>query len=690
MSKNKINEELLRCALQHDAADISALNRAVMDKILRPGVGRFAAAPDDSRTPGLFSRLWRRLTLLAPAPVLAPCLFLAFSVTAYAAIRLLTAPEAARKISFEAMAQAFEDEDALSIQETQQSRGFDITLLGIAYGSSLREYLGESSIPADSAYALVALSRSDGSPMPAPTSRTGENQVPDLFMTFLAPGYSPDDDNPLNQTTGMIRMYQDGVYYQTVECTALYDYGRDGFYLSVNEGIHCEQSAYRYDEATGRIALNEDYDSIHALFEISLSEALLEKFSAHPAGPSPYDRDLTRLSEPGAITGPDEAAAAPAGGAAPSSSRWTAGQLRALSDLSLPDEILYITSDRILTARRDDAQKTLLLQSYDYDGTLLAERAFSALNINGFLSAPRCTAYGFALTAGTGYEVYDYDFRLLYSFDMADIPAGYQAVTSQYSAQRNGEESNVSVSVPYDPDGRFSSNLQYFYCNIYVEDEGLSVPEGWLYDGASGQWSLIFHNSLPYEELVNLHFYTAIPSNDGRTLMFSAGYYESETAMQPGYSKASCGYGLFSAETGEILSLKNGSPASMTGADNRFLADLDLPAREPRYAVILDGSAQAETVVSLDCESQWYYSRISPDGRFVVSCDEYPEERAWYYRVYDLEKNTVSDPLVITPDNDRRPVLRCYPGGFRIFCSEYTDSGSFLRETSLGFYSYEP
>ncbi len=674
--ENKQKDSLLRLAMQTDTSAVPRLNQEILQKIKRREY-----RPGRACTPGFFPHLWRRLTRLAPVPVLTLVLLAVFSLTAYAAFRFLSASEAAQEISFDAMAQAFEDEDALLLQETQTSGEFDVTLLGIAFGSSLQKYLPEVTVPADSAYAVVALSRSDGTPLPPLSPETDETEVPDLFMTFLAPNFSVED-NPLNQTTGTIRCLRDGVYYQMVACKDLLDYGQNGFYLSVNEGGFCRPDAFSYDEVSGSLALNAAYEKVHALFEISLSQELLAKFSANPATPSPFDRDLSQPAEPGRISTPALEDSAPA------STGWSPEQLQALNALSLPDEILYITDDRILTGCKDEGADRFLLQSYDYTGTLLAKEEFSCRDMFGILTRPYCTAYGFAFPTGTGYEVYDYDFRLLHTFDLADIPSQYPAEAHQYSKDIQGKLQDIVLSVPYDADGCFSSNLQYYCCNISVVDEGKSVWESWLYDASLAQWSLLYHDSLAYEELARFHFYTAVPSNDGRTLMFRAGYYESEAAVLPGASASHC-YGLFSPETGEVPYLQNGSP-EITAADNRFLAGFEIPVRDPRYAVVLDSADCSEHVVSLDCESKRYYTRISPDGRFLVSCDEDAEAGVCRYRIYDLQENTVSEPLSVSFGDGPRISLRCYPGGFRLFWTERAEDGAFLGEHSLGFYSYEP
>ena len=65
------------------------------------------------------------------------CLLAAGSITAYAAYRYLSPAQVAERVSTNgALAEAFEGEEAILINETQQSNGYDITLLGLVSGKN--------------------------------------------------------------------------------------------------------------------------------------------------------------------------------------------------------------------------------------------------------------------------------------------------------------------------------------------------------------------------------------------------------------------------------------------------------------------------------------------------------------------------------------------------------------------------
>ena len=105
--KNDRKDSQIRLALRTDTSAVPRLNQEILQKI------KSQENQACISNPGFFVRFRQRLTHLVPVPVLILIFIVTFSLTAYAAIRFLTASEAAREISFDAMGQAFEDEDAL-------------------------------------------------------------------------------------------------------------------------------------------------------------------------------------------------------------------------------------------------------------------------------------------------------------------------------------------------------------------------------------------------------------------------------------------------------------------------------------------------------------------------------------------------------------------------------------------------
>ena len=91
------------------------------------------------------------------------------SVTAVAAYHLLSPAQIAQEVSKNnALSSAFESEDAITIGETQESNGFEITLLGIVSGKNLSPCLPEETkgeLAPTYSYAAFAIAKSDGTAM---------------------------------------------------------------------------------------------------------------------------------------------------------------------------------------------------------------------------------------------------------------------------------------------------------------------------------------------------------------------------------------------------------------------------------------------------------------------------------------------------------------------------------------------
>ena len=110
-------------------------------------------------------RKWRRMPAVA---LTAAILVGAGSLTAYGAYRYLSLKGALEEFGDKGLEEAFFNECATVINETQSYGGYDVTLMGIASGENLTEYARESDgkIRSDRTYVIVAIARSDGSPMP--------------------------------------------------------------------------------------------------------------------------------------------------------------------------------------------------------------------------------------------------------------------------------------------------------------------------------------------------------------------------------------------------------------------------------------------------------------------------------------------------------------------------------------------
>ena len=92
------------------------------------------------------------------------------SVSGYAAYRYLTPSQVADQMTEDGrLAKAFESKDAITVNETQKTDGYDITLMGLVSGKHLSPVAPEASqeeIDQEKTYAVVAIAREDGKAMP--------------------------------------------------------------------------------------------------------------------------------------------------------------------------------------------------------------------------------------------------------------------------------------------------------------------------------------------------------------------------------------------------------------------------------------------------------------------------------------------------------------------------------------------
>ena len=205
------------------------------------------------------------------------------SVSAYAAYRYLTPSQVADEITDGgALAKAFESKDAVLVNETQKTAGYDITLMGLVSGKDLMPVAPEdslNSISKEKTYAVLAIAKEDGSPMPG----MQDNDYQIFCASALVKGKSFMDVNNGTLNAGAYAFEQDGVQYQILECDNLEIFANIGVYVGVVEDFGEESHAFTMDKETGEYRVDESYDGMKALFTIPLDkskadDAAAEKF----------------------------------------------------------------------------------------------------------------------------------------------------------------------------------------------------------------------------------------------------------------------------------------------------------------------------------------------------------------------------------------------------------------------------
>ena len=221
------------------------------------------------------------------------CLLAAGSITAYAAYRYLSPAQVAERVSDNgALAEAFEGEEALLINETQQSNGYDITLLGLVSGKNLELCVPEdisSNLSDIRTYAAVAIAKSDGTEM----------EYRNLCVSPLINGVDWFVANNATLDVGLTWFKQDGVVYELINCDNLQIFADRGVQLGVVDDFGDEGSAFHMDAQSGEYSRNADYKGTNALFVLPLnkSKADPEAAEAYIYALEHNEEDTQELSE---------------------------------------------------------------------------------------------------------------------------------------------------------------------------------------------------------------------------------------------------------------------------------------------------------------------------------------------------------------------------------------------------------
>lgn len=206
----------------------------------------------------------------AAAAVIAGILFVGGTVT-YAAYRYLSPAEIAGKLTeadapANALAKAFESKDAILLNETQQSNGYDITLLGLVSGAELSPYVSaevQQQVSGTHTYAAIAISRSDGADM--------ENDGKCISPLINGVKWQTANNATLNTTNYWFE--KEGIVYHLIECDNLEIFAGRGVQIGVVDSFGNEGSAFVMNESTGVYQKAEGYTGTNALFQIPLDTA---------------------------------------------------------------------------------------------------------------------------------------------------------------------------------------------------------------------------------------------------------------------------------------------------------------------------------------------------------------------------------------------------------------------------------
>ena len=233
----------------------------------------------------------RRVRRRVPAAAIAAaCILMLCSGTALAVYKYLTPAQVAEETEDGALQEAFSGNDAILVNETQESGGFRITLLGSVAGRNVSDYIpvdadtGEME-DNDKIYTIVAIERADGVQMPD-TSTDAYGDTP-FYVSHYIHGLDPNQYSIMSMGGNYTEFVKDGIMYRLLEMDNIEMFADRGIYVGVNSGSFYDSAAYNYDAATGEISRNENYAGVNALFRLPVDTT-----KADPAAAEAYLKEL--------------------------------------------------------------------------------------------------------------------------------------------------------------------------------------------------------------------------------------------------------------------------------------------------------------------------------------------------------------------------------------------------------------
>ncbi len=194
--------------------------------------------------------------------------------TAFAAWYFLKPSEVADKFENRALSAAFNSDTAININASVTSGDYIFTLLAIVSGKDITSqpiYIN-GDILSDRTYSIVAIQKSDGSPMPSVQDDEYGNMP--FYVSPYIKGLKPWQVNAHTMNGGHSEMVVDGVLYRIIDCDEITMFADRGIYLGINTGSFYNSDAFIFNEETGELKSNPDYDGTSAVFDLPIDKAL--------------------------------------------------------------------------------------------------------------------------------------------------------------------------------------------------------------------------------------------------------------------------------------------------------------------------------------------------------------------------------------------------------------------------------
>lgn len=201
------------------------------------------------------------------------------SLTAYGAWKYLAIEQVVEEIGDKKLADAFKEKGAVNINECQEYGDYKITLMGTVSGDRLSSYLVEDdrAFITDRTYSVISIEKKDGSPM---TDTSDDNYENNFLASPFIKGENPAFLNIYYMDGGCSSFVKDGVEYRIVDHENIEAFAGRGVYLGVLGSTFYDNNAYNFNNETGEITRNENYEGINALFELPLDKSKADEVKA--------------------------------------------------------------------------------------------------------------------------------------------------------------------------------------------------------------------------------------------------------------------------------------------------------------------------------------------------------------------------------------------------------------------------
>ena len=199
------------------------------------------------------------------AAIAAVCILVLCSGTALAVYKYLTPAEVAKEADDDTLQQAFLSDDAIPGNETQESGGYRLTLLGSVAGKNISDFIpsegtgneAEAAVDDNKIYTVVAIERADGTPMPDTSSDDYGKES--FYVSHYIGGLDPNRYSIMSMGGGYSELVRDGIMYRLLEMDNIEMFADRGIYVGVSSGTFYDSEAYVYDENSGEMSRNESY-----------------------------------------------------------------------------------------------------------------------------------------------------------------------------------------------------------------------------------------------------------------------------------------------------------------------------------------------------------------------------------------------------------------------------------------------